>query len=106
MAQVIWNKQAELEWRRKLLYGWGEFGEATAIHFVQRTNKIVGIISRHPKVGIPEPLLQTKKRDYRYFHLIGPLKLIYYYLESSDVVRIADVWDSRREPAKLSKRIR
>ena len=60
MAEVIWNKQAENEWRKKI---------------------------------------------YRYFHLMGSLKLLYYYVESSDTIRIADVWNSRREPAKLQHRI-
>ena len=45
MAKVIWNKQAETEWRKRLLYGLDEFGETTAISFVQRTNYIVDIIN-------------------------------------------------------------
>lgn len=80
MAKVIWNKQAETEWRKRLL--------------------------KHPKAGIREPLLRNRRKVYRYFHLIGPLKLLYYYLESSDTIRITDIWDSRREPKKLVKRIR
>ena len=106
MAKVIWNKQAETEWRKRLLYGLDEFGETTAISFVQRTNYIVDIIRKHPKAGIREPLLRNRRKVYRYFHLIGPFKLLYYYLESSDTIRITDIWDSRREPKKLVKRIR
>jgi hypothetical protein len=30
----------------------------------------------------------------------------HYYAESSDTVHIADIWDTRREPSKLSKRIK
>ena len=105
MAEVIWNKQAENEWRKKLLYSLDEFGQTTAIHFVQRTNDIVTIIRKHPKAGLREPLLRHKKKIYRYFHLVGSLKLLYYYVESSDTIRIADIWDSRREPSKLQKRI-
>ena len=105
MAEVIWNKQAENEWRKKMLYGLDEFGQTTAIRFVQRTNKIVNIIRKHPKAGLREPLLRNRKKIYRYFHLMGSLKLLYYYVESSDTIRIADVWDSRREPAKLQHRI-
>ena len=105
MAEVIWNKQAENEWRKKLLYGLDEFGQTTAIRFVQRTNDIANIIRKHPKAGLREPLLRNRKKVYRYFHLMGSLKLLYYYVESSDTIRIADVWDSRREPAKLQHRI-
>ena len=74
MAEVIWNKQAENEWRQKLLYGLDEFGQSTSIRFVQRTNDIVNIIRKHPKAGLREPLLRHKKKDYRYFHLVGSLK--------------------------------
>ena len=106
MAAVIWNKQAEEAWREKMLYGLNEFGETTAIKFVQRTNYIIGIISKHPKSGIREPLLRSRKNVYRYFHLVGTLKLLYYYSERTDTIRISDVWDSRQEPAKLTKRIK
>ena len=105
MAEVIWNKQAENEWRKKLLYGLDEFGKTTAIRFVQRTNDVVNLIRKHPKAGLREPLLRNKKHFYRYFHLVGSLKLLYYYVDSSDTIRIADIWDSRREPSKLAKRI-
>ena len=105
MAEVIWNKQAENEWRKTMVYGLDEFGQTTAIRFVQRTNEIVNIIRKHPKAGLREPLLRNLKKVYRYFHLMGSLKLLYYYVESSDTIRIADVWDSRREPAKLQHRI-
>ena len=105
MAEVIWNKQAESEWRNKMLYGLEEFGQTTALRFVQRTNEIITIIRKHPKAGLREPLLCSKKHVYRYFHLVGSLKLIYYYVESSDTIRVADIWDSRREPSKLRRRI-
>jgi len=106
MAEVIWNKQAEQEWRKKMLYGLSEFGETTALNFVQRTNYIIEIISKYPKAGIREPLLRNRRNVYRYFHIVGSLKLLYYYVEKTDTVRISDVWDSRREPTNLKKRIR
>lgn len=31
--------------------------------------------------------------------------MIYYYNEKSDTIRIVDIWDMRREPSKLAKRI-
>ena len=51
MAEVIWNKQAENEWRKKLLYGLDEFGQTTAIHFVQRTNDIVTVLPQKKLKG-------------------------------------------------------
>ena len=32
--------------------------------------------------------------------------LIYYYNETTDTVHIADIWDMRRNPAKLANRIK
>lgn len=106
MAAVIWNKQARQEWRTRLIYSLNEFGETSAIYFVRRTNQIVEKIRKHPAIGYPEPLLKHRKKTYRAYHIVGPLKMIYYYVESSDTIRIADVWDMRREPSKLSKRIK
>ena len=106
MAEVIWNKQASEEWRARLLYGLNEFGETTAVQFVRRTNYIIERIRKHPGLGYPEPLLKHRKKAYKAYRIVGPLKLIYYYAKSSDTVRIADVWDMRREPLKLSNRIK
>ena len=106
MAEVIWNKQAQQEWRSKLLYGLNEFGETTAIDFVRRTNHIIENIRKHPKIGFLEPLLRHKRKEYRTYLIVGPLKMIYYYVESSDTIRIVDIWDMRREPKRLSRRIR
>ena len=105
MAEVIWNKQASQEWRSRLLYGLDEFGETTAVKFVGRTNQVVERIRNYPEIGYLEPVLKHKRRKYRAYHLVGPLKLIYYYAKSSDTIRIVDVWDMRREPRKLSKRL-
>ena len=63
MAEVIWNKQAENEWRKKMLYGLDEFGQTTAIRFVQRTNDTVkALILRQKLLSIlSENIL---KQDY------------------------------------------
>ena len=106
MAEVVWNQFARQEWRNKLIYGLNEFGEKSAIHFVRRTNTIIETIRKHPEIGYPEPLLKHRRKTYRACHIVGPLKLIYYYVKSSDTIRIVDVWDMRREPKKLQKRIR
>ena len=106
MAEVVWNQFARQEWRNKLIYGLNEFGEKSAIHFVRRTNTIIETIRKHPEIGYPEPLLKHRRKTYRAYHIVDPLKLIYYYVKSSDTIRIVDVWDMRREPKKLQKRIR
>ena len=105
MAEVVWNKFARQEWRSRLIYGLNEFGETSAINFVRRTNEIIERIRNHPEIGYPEPLLSHKKTRYRAYRIVGPLKLIYYYVKRSDTIRIVDVWDMRREPKKLRNRL-
>ena len=105
MAQVKWQKRAEKELYRYLVNGFLDFGETTANNFAARVATINRELERFPEIGFPEPLLQHRSRLYRARYIVGHFKLIYYYAESSDVVHIVDIWDSRRDPSKLTNRI-
>ena len=106
MAQVKWQKRAERELYRYLVKGFQEFGETTANKFAARAGYISKELERFPETGFPEPLLKDRKKLYRAFHINRRFKLIYYYATTSDIVHIADIWDTRREPSTLAKRIR
>lgn len=106
MAQVIWQKRAEGELYRLLVKGFLEFGEATANRFSARVAFINTELTRYPEIGYLEPLLKDRKKLYRSYNINKRFKLIYYYIESSDKVNIADIWDMRREPNTLAKRIK
>jgi len=106
MAQVIWQKRAEQEFYKYLVNGFLEFGETTANRFAEKVAQINADLERYPEIGYPEPLLKNRKRLYRARNILKRFKLIYYYAQSSDKVHIADVWDMRREPQKLSNRIK
>ena len=106
MAKVIWQKRAEHELYRYLVKGFIEFGETTANKFAARAAYISKDLEKFPETGFPEPLLKERKKLYRAWHINRRFKLIYYYASSSDTVHIADIWDTRREPSKLAKRIK
>lgn len=106
MAEVKWQKRAECEIYRLLVKGFLEFGEGTANNFANKVAQLNDYLSKYPETGFPEPLLVERKRLYRARHILKRFKLIYYYSESSDTVHVADIWDTRREPAKLAKRIK
>jgi plasmid stabilization system protein ParE len=106
MAQVIWQKRAEKELFKYLVSSFLEFGETTANRFAKTVENINTELERHPEIGYPEPLLQDRKRLYRARHILKRFKLIYYYAHSSDTVHIIDIWDMKREPSKLIKRIK
>ena len=106
MAEVKWQKRAERELYRYLVKGFLEFGETTANKFAARVGYISKDLEKFPETGYPEPLLRDKKKLYRAYHINRRFKIIYYYAASSDTVHIADIWDTRREPSRLAKRIK
>ena len=106
MAKVIWQKRAERELYRYLVKGFQEFGETTANKFAARAGFISKNLEKFPETGFPEPLRKDRKKLYRACQINHRFKVIYYYAASSDIVHIADIWDTRREPSKLAKRIK
>ena len=106
MAQVKWQKRAEKELYRYLVKGFIDFGETTANNFVEKVGTINKDLERFPEIGYPEPLLNDRKKLYRARHIISRFKLIYYYDAVNDIVHVADIWDTSRDPVKLAKRIR
>lgn len=82
------------------------FGRAVATKFYNRFMEYVKRLSTNPQSGFPEPLLAERQRDYRSLMVNEHFKLVYYYDEGKDTLYIVDLWDTRREPASLSRRIR
>lgn len=105
MAQVKWQKRAERELYRYLVRGFVEFGDATANKFAERVGYISHELERFPEIGYPEPLLNDRKKLYRAYHINKRFDIIYYYAKTTDTVHIADIWDTRREPESLKKRV-
>ena len=106
MAQVKWQKRAEKELYRYLVKGFLEFGDKTANNFADKVAVINKDLGRFPEIGYPEPLLKERKRLYRARHIISRFKLIYHYAPSTDTVHVVDIWDTRRDPEKLARRIK
>lgn len=106
MAQVKWQKRAEKELYRYLVKGFIEFGETTANSFATKVATLNKDLERFPEIGFPEPLLKDRKRLYRTRHILKRFKLVYYYNAQTDVVYVADIWDTRRDPSQLANRIK
>ena len=105
MAEVKWQKRAEGELYRYLVKGFQEFGETTANKFAARVRHINEELRKFPEIGYPEPLLKERKKTYRSYHINQRFKIVYYYSSKADTVHIVDIWDTRREPNWLAKRI-
>lgn len=104
--QVEWKKQAQREVRATVIYGVEHFGERTAILFYQKIKMWAERLETHPELGSPETLLTGRKHLYRSLIVHEHHKLIYYIDERKQTIYIADLWDMRREPSRLSKRLR
>lgn len=55
-------------------------------------------LSGQPLIGVREYYLTNRSKEYRSLYVPKYFKLIYYYDEERDTVRISDVWDTRKEP--------
>lgn len=104
--QVKWKKRAEDEVRAVIAYGAEHFGERVAIAFYQKIKLWAECLAVHPNLGFREPLLENRTYLYRSLVVHKHYKLIYYVDAEADTLYIADLWDMRREPSKLSHRIR
>ena len=106
MTTVVWTTRAKAMRRRLYINGLQEFGATTA----RKTNQAIGDIADDlkiwPTTGFPEPLLKGSPIFYRARHINKRFKIIYWYDEQNDKVVIEDIWDTRRKPENLTKRLK
>lgn len=102
--KLIWANRANSEWKKIATYIHDEFGHKAAEIFLRDTQKWERYLLKSPECGFLEQLLKDKTIPYRSILLSKHNKLIYYIKE--DEIRIVDIWDMRRNPEILAKRIR
>lgn len=102
--QIDWSRKALRE--LDIIIGQCEeqFGIRIALRFYHSVNDFEVRLSENPSLGHPEPLLAERKRNYRSLLIHKHFKLVYY--ATKDAIKIADIWDTRRDPDKLEKRIK
>ena len=106
MATIVWTATAKTMRRKLYRNGIVEFGVITAENTEKTIAGITDDLSRWPSTGFPEPLLKGATHLYRARHINKRFKLIYRYDESKDIVYIEDIWDSRRSPENLTRRMK
>ena len=105
MAEVVWSKKANRKRIAFLTYGEKEFGRKAAARMNERIGSYVQALAGNPYMGAVEPLLRGRKETYRSLVVHKLVKLIYTVNEATDRIHIADVWDTRREPAAQSDNV-
>ena len=106
MATVIWTFTAQITKCNFYLRGRKEFGITVANKIDKKIEEIEDDLSKWPKSGFSEPLLKNLPIQYRARHINKRFKLIYRYDEIEDMVYIEDIWDTRRAPQNLQRKLK
>ena len=106
MATVVWINKAQEEKRKLYLNGRLNFGIRVANKTAQKIEGIQKKLERFPELGYIEPLLEEITPTYRACYINKRFKIIYWYDKNNDKVVIEDIWDTRRAPNNLIKRIK
>lgn len=105
MATVIWTRKAQTAKRQLYLDGQLKFGARVAKKTAQIIEKIQKNLELFPFMGFREPILEERSPIFRACLINKRYKIIYWYNEVNDMVVIEDIWDTRRAPQNLKKRI-
>ena len=107
MAQIVWREKAEQLFWALVENAAQEFGKTTAQRWQKERKAIEWRFERYPDSYPPEELLRSKDVLYRRCHMMNRrFKIIYSYDQVEDVVHIMDIWDTKRNPSALIRRIR
>lgn len=103
---IVWADDATLRLKEIMLYGVDNWGLKVANQFHEKLIKSEQRLAMSPQLGHPELLLSERCEEYRSILIQKNFKLIYRIIEEKDILLIVDLWDTRREPKKLTERIR
>lgn len=105
MRRVEWSPYALELWKEIARYIVFRFGKQAVMRFERNIACWEKRVVLNPEIAPLEPLLQGKnlKHEYRGVVMHYRCKMIYYFDE--EVVYIVALWDTRREPKALSKKL-
>lgn len=101
--QVIWNRKALRQFDAIIAYGYDTFGRRAAEELYRRIISYEPLLEANPYLGCAESLLAHRQKAYRSIVVHQHFKLVYYINERTQTVRIADLWDTRREPLRQAE---
>lgn len=105
MVKIVWSKKANQRRIAFLAYGKQKFGEQVAHKMNEHIKAHVHLLASNPQLGITEPLLTQRTRQYRSLVVHKLIKIIYFVDTSNNRIHIADLWDTRRDPGHLAQSI-
>ena len=100
--RVVWNNLAEQQ-LDPIAFVSAVWGKTIGHRLLRESRHISRLLARHPHLGHAEPLLADRPKGYRSI-FVPPYNKLVYYIEGSEV-RIAAVWDTRRDPTTLAAEV-
>ncbi len=102
--KVRFTKQARKEFFR-IVDVFAEYaGQNYADKFINKVVSIGNQLCKYPSIGHPEYLLKGRKRLYQAKAVNENYRIIYYVART--YIWIVDIWDRRRNPTSLTKRLK
>ena len=102
--RIIWSRKAASSFNQIETYILSKFGEKTQQEFREEVESIVNTLAIMPEIGKIDPLFAHRKQLYRSI-IVRKLNKIVYYVKD-DTLRIAAIWDTRREPKSQAKQVK
>lgn len=99
--RVKWLPQANNQLRNTAKYIRLAFGNNAKESFILEIRNANRLIGRSPNIGIEEPLLVGRTIQYRSL-VVSHLNKIVYSIKKGHIEVVA-LWDTRREPKKLTE---
>ncbi len=100
--EIYWTNFAKSELRKIFKYYKEEASLRVARKIVDDIVKSTLKLSAQPYIGAKEPLLKDREQDFRYL-VHKNYKIIYWHNEEKSRIDISDVFDTRRNPIKLTE---
>ena len=104
MMKVIVQKATARQISRVYTYGEQHFGKRAAEKTHARIVEALHLLAANPRLGVAEPLLAGRKRQYRSLVVHKLFKLVYYVKDNT--LYIAALWDTRREPCAQADNVK
>ena len=101
--RVVWSLEAHDQLRHAANFIENRFGKSSRTKFLDDIYHVVPLLSQYPYLGKEETLLEGASVVYRSL-VIGRLNKIVYYI-NGNTIEIVALWDTRREPKKLTEEL-
>jgi len=101
--KIYWTDFAKIELQKIFEYYKENASFRVAKKLVQNIAKEPHSIIKTPYIGQTEPHLPNRSVIYRYI-VYKSYKIIYYIDEDNNLLKIADVFDTRQNPVKISRK--